>query len=96
MIHDISDLTKEEKQLLKEVSKDPSGIIKKTSPFGSDRIIETNKKRFGGEQHRNTIKWEHALNKLIDRGCVVPMDYQGLFEISYKGYQLADALPEDG
>jgi hypothetical protein len=48
--------------------------------------------RAGG---RESAVWESALNELIEHDLVVERGYKGeYFELTNKGWQTADALPE--
>jgi hypothetical protein len=87
-------LSAETKQLLKEASKDPGGVIMKISVMGG-RFIQTNRKGFGGDRGRESAKWEYALDQLVNNGYVTPKGNKGeIFELSHEGYKLADTLPD--
>jgi hypothetical protein len=87
-------LSEEGRILLKEASKDPSRIIMNILVMAG-RFIQTNGKSFGGEGGRESARWEYALNQLVDEGYVAPRGATDeIFEVTHKGYGLADQLPD--
>lgn len=85
-------LTEEARQLLKEAAKGRGFILKHVTLDG--RFIKTENKTFGGgDDHRDSMRWEYALDQLISAGLVVGRENKGvLFEVTEPGYQLADFL----
>jgi hypothetical protein len=91
-----SQLSEEAKTLLKEASQDNNGIIMKIAVMGG-RFIQTNSRSFGGERGRESAKWEYALNQLVDDELVIEKGHKGeVFEVTHKGYELADMLLQTG
>lgn len=86
-------LTGEAKELLLEASQDRGGIIMKVVLL-TYRFFQTNGKKLGlSTDRREFVRWEHALNELIDAGLVVRRDDEGrIFEVTEPGYQLCDSI----
>ena len=78
---------------MKEASLDPNGVILHAQYLGGSEL-ETNERNFLTDQsRRNVAKWEAALQELVSKGLVVDKGHKGeIFEVTDKGYQLADTL----
>jgi len=88
----LAELTEEAKMLLKESSKSERGEIIIFSYMGG-RHIQANGKTFGGGSGRENAKWEMALNQLYQQDLVIQRN-ETYYEVSHKGYALADTLPD--
>lgn len=90
---DGTDLSDDAKELLLEASNDTNGnIIKLTSLSGA--TIQTNGRNFlmnGGA--REEVRWEAALNDLIDRKLVESVGFKDeIFRVTHLGYQIVDLI----
>jgi len=87
---EIPQLSNEAKTLLLEASEDERGTIMFLSGTG----LQTNQKNLiSGNDHRIIATWEGALQELIDEELVIERGYRGeIFEITSKGYSMADIL----
>lgn len=80
--------------LLKAAAQDTHGVIMKIAVVGG-RFIQAGGKTFGGEGGRESAKWEHALNELVNSKYVVERGRKGeVFELTHEGWALADEIPE--
>ena len=85
-------LTKEAKEILIAASSDKNGNIMKISTM-SDRTIQVGKNAFGSKDQKSFVKYEAALNQLVDHYFVKALGHKGeVFEITHKGRELVDAL----
>lgn len=86
-------LTYEAKLLLKEASKNTSGLIMRLGRLGQTRI-ETNRKNFTKSNERRDIaKWESAFDQLILEGLIIEKGTKGeVFFITDLGYKIADMI----
>lgn len=90
---DGKDLSDDAKELLIEASNDTAGnIIKLVSLDGA--TLQTNDRNFimnGGA--REEVRWETALNELIDRKLVESVGFKDeIFRITHLGYQIVDSI----
>ena len=62
----------------------------------SGQAIQTNGINFADSKDRRSIaRWEAALEQLLSEGLIVERGYKGeLFEMTAKGYEVADKLSE--
>lgn len=88
-------LSKEEKSLLKEASKDHDGRIMKTKYMGGVSI-QTNRKNFvEGSNPRSAALWISALDSLVQMAYITSEGYKGeVFKITQSGYEAADLITE--
>ena len=88
-------LSEEAKRLLIEAVKDKSGLIQKI-PLAKGPQIKTNGKTLNELGiPRSDVKWEEAIDDLIDRGLVKDDSSQGkikVFKVTDKGFKVADNL----
>ncbi|MCH7963256.1 MAG: DUF4062 domain-containing protein, partial [Bacteroidetes bacterium] len=90
---DISDLSKEAKILLTEVTQDSHGLIYQFRDSKGTSIQTNNKVLIESENAREIAKWESALEELDNKGLIKPEGYQGeAFKVTKKGYEVADLL----
>jgi hypothetical protein len=88
-------LSDESKRLLVEASKDKDGIVMNVR-YLSGTAIQTNNINFADSKDRRSIaRWEAALEQLVLEELVVARGYKGeIFEVTAKGYELADRLAQ--
>lgn len=88
-------LSDEAKRLLVEAAKDNTGTIMNMR-YLSGQAIQTNGINFADSKDRRSIaRWEAALEQLLSEGLIVERGYKGeLFEMTAKGYEVADKLSE--
>lgn len=87
-------LSEEARVLLKTASNDKHGVILKVAVIGG-RFIQAGGKTFGGGGGRESAKWEHALNELLEVELVVERGHKGeVFELTHEGWAFAETLPE--
>jgi len=85
-------ISEEAQILLKAAASNKDGIIIKISLM-SGRFVQAGGLSFGGERGKESAKWEHALNELLNQNLVVAKGYKGeFFELTHEGWQLADGL----
>lgn len=85
-------LSKEAKEILLAASSDDRGNIMKISTT-SDRTIQAGKNTFGSEDQKSFVKYEAALEQLVENSFVKELGHKGeVFEITHKGWELAEAL----
>lgn len=87
------ELLPEARLLLLEASHDPHGVILFVRSLGG-AAMQTNGKNFiASSERREVAKWEHALEDLKSKGLVVERGHKGeMFELSNKGYEIADLI----
>ena len=86
-------LSNEAKLLLKEASKDPSGVIMKLSLLSGPEIQTNGKKINEDDSPRATAKWNAVINQLLDFELIYEVGYKGkIFHLSDMGYNIADDL----
>jgi len=57
------------------------------------RFIQAGGQFFGGERGRESARWEHALNELLNHNLVVARGHKGeVFELTHEGWVIADEL----
>jgi hypothetical protein len=79
--------------ILKEASQDSNGVIIHVSTGGGTSIQTRGKNLIPEQSRRIVAKWEAALKDLISYELIVDKGYKGeVFEITDKGYQVADML----
>lgn len=90
----LASLSKEAKLLLKEASSDPAGIVM-FAHYGAGVDLQTNGKNLITDQSRRAIAvWESALKELLDNDLLVERGRNGeVFEVTKKGYDVAEHLP---
>ena len=90
----VASLSKEAKLLLKEASSDPAGIVM-FAHYGAGVDLQTNGKNLITDQSRRAVAaWESALKELLDNDLLVQRDRNGeVFEVTKKGYNVAEQLP---
>jgi hypothetical protein len=82
-------LSEEAQILLKSAATREDGTILKISVIGG-RFIQAGGQTFGGGRGRESAKWEHALNELLNERLVVERGYKGeFFELTHEGWNLA-------
>lgn len=87
-------LSEEAQMLLKAAVAIDNGMILKIAVIGG-RFIQAGGQSFGGGGGRESARWEHALNELLNEGLVVAKGYKGeVFELTHEGWVLADELKE--
>lgn len=88
-------LTEEEKELVLEASKDPSGTVLKLSYKGGFDI-QTNSKRLNKDfEPRTLATWEAVVENLIRNNILQDRGYKGeVFVLTLFGYKIADKLKE--
>lgn len=86
-------LSEEAKTLLIEASKDKSGSIISIR-FLNGQAIQTNNINFADSGDRRSIaRWEAALDQLLLYELIVAKGYKNeIFEVTAKGFDIADAL----
>lgn len=88
-------LSEEAQILLKAAGARDDGTILKIAVMGG-RFIQAGGQSFGGGGGRESARWEHALNELLNEGLVVARGYKGeVFELTHEGWALADELKEE-
>lgn len=86
-------LSKEAKEILSEVSKDPNGTLIKTRSMDGLSIQTNNKSFINNRSPREEALWEAALSELIDNQLIKDRGYKGeVFRLTHEGYQLIDEL----
>lgn len=89
----LPNLSDEARQLLKEASQDPHGIILYIRHIGGTDLQTNGKNIIPSNERRIIAKWEQALNELINEKLVVGHGNKGeVFELSNLGYQVADMI----
>ncbi len=89
----IPTLSEEARVLLKEASYDKNGVILYLRYLGGTDIQTNGKNLISNKDPRIIVKWEEALQALVNEKLVIERGYKGeIFEITSKGYQLADLL----
>ena len=94
--HDFAQaLSDEAKQLLLEATKDRDGVIL-CQRFMGGQAIQTNGVNFANSADRRSIaRWEAAVEQLANEGLVSQIDLNGdIFQITNKGFEVADSLTE--
>jgi len=85
-------VSKEAEEILVAASSDKNGNIMKISTK-SDRTIQAGKNTFGAKDQKSFVKYEAALEQLVEYDFVKDLGHQGeIFEITHKGWELVDAL----
>jgi hypothetical protein len=85
-------LSDEAQILLKSAASRDDGTILKISMLGG-RLIRAGVTTFGTGGGRESAKWEHALNELLNERLVVERGYKGeVFELTHEGWNLADQI----
>jgi len=85
-------ISEEAQILLRSAAARDDGTILKIAVMGG-RIIQAGGQSFGGERSRESARWEHALNELLNQDLVVARGYKGeVFELTHEGWALADEL----
>lgn len=86
-------LSNEAKILLKEASMDNHGTIIHVSYLGGTDIQTNGKNLITKQDPRHVAKWEAALQELLTANLIVARGHKGeIFEVSNKGYQIADMI----
>lgn len=90
---DIPQLSREAQVLLKEASRDPTGIIMRLPHMGGF-LVQTNGKRMTeGKDPRNRAIWEAAVNELENFGLIADRgNKRQVFGVTRDGYELAELL----
>jgi hypothetical protein len=87
----IPHLSDEAKILLKEASMDNHGTILHVRYLGGTDIQTNGKNLITKQDRRHVAKWEAALKELLNANLIVARGHKGeIFEVSEKGYQIAD------
>jgi len=85
-------ISEEAQILLKAAAARDDGTILKIAVIGG-RFIQAGGQSFGGERGRESARWEHALNELLNQDLVVARGHKGeVFELTHEGWALADEL----
>lgn len=85
-------LSSEASEILKAASENKNGLIIKPRSVGN-RSIQVGDKSFGSESPRDFAQYDDALGELIAYDLVKGSGNKGeIFELTHKGWQLADAL----
>ncbi|MGF2734590.1 DUF4062 domain-containing protein [Marinobacter sp. DUT-1] len=89
----LPELSEEARMLLKEASLDGHGVIMHLRHLGGTDL-QTNGKNLINDQNRRVVaQWEAALQQLIEADLVVERGIKGeIFEITERGFQVADSL----
>ena len=84
-------LSDDAKQILKAAAK-VNGVIRKIAQLGGT-LLQAGNESFGGDHGRESAKWVAAFEELEHQKLVVGKGHKGeLFEITHKGWEVADAL----
>ena len=96
-IPEFSQLSEDAKELLVEATKDPNGMILTTRTMGGV-TIQTNRKGFTGKNSaRSDARWKQAIDELEQKRLIEDPKGKGeAFEVTHSGFQLADALSNQG
>jgi hypothetical protein len=87
-----SRLSEEARVLLKAAASRDDGTIIKISVMGG-KFIQAGGQSFGGERGRESARWEHALNELVNEGLAMARGNRGeIFELTHEGWGVADEL----
>ncbi len=88
-------MSREASVLLKEASKDTSGVIMRVKYIGGSHV-QTNGKSFGEPKNpRDRATWEGALDELETSGLVQDRGYKReVYVLTRDGYAMAEMLPE--
>ena len=88
-----SQLSEDAKQLLLEATKSSAREILKAAAFGG-LTIQANGKSFTERGNaRSEARWEQALQDLLDHGLAKDPNGKGqVFEVTHKGFEVADGL----
>lgn len=79
------------RDLLREIAKDPQGVLTHTETFGGT-FIETNGCNFTlGATARAVATWKDALKELVRANYLATTASQGIYEITKTGYDFVDA-----
>lgn len=85
-------LSEEARTLLKAAAKKDNGTLLKIAYIGG-RSIQAGDQSFGGEDRRESARWENALNELVANELVVARGYKDqVFELTHEGWRVADEL----
>lgn len=85
-------LSEEAKTLLLAAAQKDDGTIIKMAYIGG-RSIQAGGQSFGGEDRRESARWENALNELVANELVVARGYKDqVFELTHEGWRVADEL----
>ena len=86
-------LSREAQTLLKEASRDPTGVILHVSTFGG-ASLRTNGQSFGAHgDPRNRATWEGALEELENEHLIISKGYKReVFEVTREGYDVAEVI----
>lgn len=88
-------LSEEAQILLKAAAARDAGTILKIAVMGG-RFIQAGGQSFGRGGGRESARWEHAFNELLNEGLVVARGYKGeVFELTHEGWVLAEELKEE-
>lgn len=86
-------LTNESRILLKEASLDKYGQIIHMDSIGGTSIQSNGKNFIRSENFRETAKWKHSLEELIQNELIVDSSKNGeVFTITNLGFQIADMI----
>jgi hypothetical protein len=89
----IPHLSDEAKVLLKEASMDNHGTILHFRYLGGTSIQTNGKNLITNQDRRHVAKWEAALKELLEANLIVARGDKGeIFEVSDKGYQIAEMI----
>ena len=89
----IPHLSDKAKVLLKEASMDNHGTIIHVHTFGGTDIQTNGKNLITKQERRYVAKWEAALQELRSDNLIVARGHKGeVFEVTDKGYQIADMI----
>jgi hypothetical protein len=87
-------LSEEARTLLREVARDPGGLLL-FERYGASVDLHTNDRSFFTDKgdHRALATWEAALEELVQGGLLIAEGDRGeIFEITKKGYEAAERL----
>ncbi len=85
-------LSEEAQVLLKAAASRNDGTIMNISVMGG-KFVQAGGQSFGGERGRESAKWAHALNELVNVGLAVARGGRGeVFELTHEGWGVADDL----
>ncbi|TCK08987.1 hypothetical protein [Marinobacterium mangrovicola] len=88
----INNLSSEAIEIIKSASQDKSGKILKPRTIG-ERSIQVGRRAFGSENPRDFARYDAALEELISGDLVKGLGGKGeVFELTHKGWQVADSL----
>lgn len=85
-------LSEEAQVMLRAAASGVDGTIMSIPVMGG-RFFRAGGQSFGGERGRESAKWAHAINELVNEGLAIARGSRGeVFELTHEGWQVADSL----